>query len=216
MSGVGSVMVILALAALGCEMGADDRRIRASYEEFTGRLQQLSADQDGDGRLDQWTYLDGNRPLRGEADADGDGRIDRWEYFDREARLTHVGASTQGDGIEDSWDWVAGDGGESRRDVSRGRDRHVDRREFRRGDELVRAEEDTNHDGRTDRWDRYTLNVIREAAFDTTFAQGRPNYRLLYDEKGQFIAVEADLDADGRFERLSGEAAAAARAGVKR
>lgn len=57
------------------------KRAQPSYDDFTGRLVQLSADQDGDGRADQWTYLDGNRPLRGEADANADSRIDRWEYF---------------------------------------------------------------------------------------------------------------------------------------
>ena len=187
-----------------------------TYDDMTGRLIQLSADQDRDGRFDQWTYLIGNRPLRGEADLDADGRIDRWEYFDDQARLIHVGSSSASDGIEDTWDWVAQVNGESRRDLSRQRDRQIDRREFRRGDDLARAEEDSNADGRPDRWDRYEAQVMREAAFDTTFARGRPNYRLFYDAKGQFAGAESDTDGDGTFVRLTGEAAAAARAGVQK
>ena len=60
--------------------------VEPAYDDFSGRLIQLSADQDGDGRIDQLTYLDGNRVLRGEADTDGDGRSDK-----REVVLTGFG-----------------------------------------------------------------------------------------------------------------------------
>src|SRR5512145_766803 len=121
---------VLALAAAvgGCETPADMNRARPSYDRFTARLIQLSADQNGDGRLDQWTYLDGNRPLRGEADTDGDDRIDRWEYFDANAQLVRVGSSSRNDGIEDTWTFVQPRAGTSEIDRSRNRDRHVDRR----------------------------------------------------------------------------------------
>lgn len=170
-----------------------------SYDPVTRRLIQLAGDLDGDGRLDQWTYLDGNRPLRGEADTDGDGRIDRWEYFDARARLERVGGSSLQDGVEDTWTWVSRDG-ERRVDVSRSRDRRVDRHEYFQGDALVRAEQDDNGDGRIDRWERYERGVLREAAFDTSHAAARPDRRLVYDEKGQFLRLEVDPDRDGRFE----------------
>src|SRR5687767_15814950 len=86
----------------GCAGTPELRRVVPSYDDFTGRLIQLNADQNGDGRIDQWTYLDGNRPIRGEADTDDDGRIDRWEYFDASAVLTQVGTSSRGDGVERS------------------------------------------------------------------------------------------------------------------
>ena len=92
----GAVSLTGLLAACG-----DDRplpRAVPSYDSFTSRLVQVGADQNGDGRLDQWTYLDGPRTLRGEADADGDGRIDRWEYFDAASVLVSVGASSRNDG----------------------------------------------------------------------------------------------------------------------
>jgi hypothetical protein len=208
--------VVLALAAVvwGCEASPDRSRARPAYDTFSAKLIQLSADQDGDGRLDQWTYLDGNRPLRGEADTDGDGRIDRWEYFDANAQLVRVGSSSGSDGIEDTWTYVRPRDGTSRIDRSRHRDRAVDRREYFTGDALVRAEEDGNGDGRTDRWERYDGGVLREAAFDTSFAAGRADRRLLYDERGRFVAVEEDAERDGTFVRLTGAAADAARAGV--
>jgi hypothetical protein len=209
-----SVRVLAVSAALGGVIGAggalagcaDDsraRRIVPSYDPFTSRLVQMSADQNGDGQVDQWTFLDGNRPLRGEADTDGDGRIDRWEYFDTGSVLVSVGTSSLNDGIEDTWTFAAPNAqGETRVVRSRNRDRQWDRVEFFRGTELVRTEDDANGDGRADRWDRYEGKVLREAAFDTTLRRGRPDRRLQYDGAGQFVAIEADQDGDGIFERL--------------
>lgn len=170
----------------------DDRRPVPDYDTFTGRLVRLSADQNGDGRLDQWTYLEGNRPLRGEADVDGDGRIDRWEYFNAEAALVAVGTSSLGDGIEDTWTQVEPTAaGEAHVARSRHRDRQLDRHEYFKDNVLVRAEEDTNADGRIDRWDRYEGSVMREVLLDTTFLKGKADRRLLYDAQGRFTLAEA-------------------------
>jgi hypothetical protein len=86
------------------------------------------------------------------------------------------------------------------------RDRRIDRHEYFRADALVRVEEDTNADGRIDKWDRYEGTVLREVAFDTTFASGRPDRRVTYDARGHFVAVEADLAGDGTFVRIEGDA----------
>lgn len=188
------------------------RRAVPSYDDFTRQLVQLGADQNGDGRLDQWTYLDGNRPLRGEADVNADGRIDRWEYFNAESALVSVGTSSLDDGLEDTWaDVTPSAAGELHVARSRRRDRQRDRHEYFRGTSLVRVEEDTNADGRIDRWDRYEGLIMREAAFDTTLAGRPPDRRVLYDEKGRFQYVEADPDGDGRFDRVHGEPALPAR-----
>ena len=192
--------ICISLLAAGCS-GASHNRTVPAYDTFTGRLLQLSADQNGDGRLDQWTYLDGARVFRGEADADGDGRIDRWEYFDSSSQLVTVGTSSRNDGIEDTWTIVNATNGENRVDTSVARDRHIDRREYYVAGSLVRVEFDTNGDGRIDRWDRYEKNVLREVQFDTTFTATRANRRLLYDAQGHFSGAEADDDRDGRFER---------------
>lgn len=211
-----SFCAVLSLVLSACALPPDHSRARASYDAYTAKLIQLSADTNLDGRLDQWTFLDGNRPLRGEADTDQDGRIDRWEYFDADARLVRVGTSSRNDGIEDTWTYVQPTDGVSRIDRSRGRDRHIDRREYLAKDVLVRAEEDTNHDGRLDRWDRYEGGRLREAAFDTSFAAGRPDRRVLYDAAGKYLAVEEDRDRDGTFVRVIGDAEVAVKAGVKR
>jgi hypothetical protein len=201
------VAVLLIVGICACGQGPDARRMVPSYDIYTSRLVQLSADQNGDGRLDQWTYMDGPRVFRGEADSDGDGRIDRWEYFDEASSLLKVGAASRGDGVEDMWtDPAADPGGDLHIARSLQRDRRADRHEYFRGDVLVRAEEDTNADGRIDKWDRYEGAVLREVAFDTTFSSGRPNRRVRYDPRGRFVAVEGDPDGDGRFTPVQGDA----------
>ncbi len=197
---VGSIAVMA-----GCAAAPESRRAVPSYDDFTGRLIQLSADQNGDGRIDQWTYLHGNGPVRGEADTDDDGRIDRWEYFDAAGALTQIGTSSRGDGVEDTWTYptISADG-ETLVATSRQRDRAFDHREFYRGEVLVRTEDDTNRDGRVDKWERYEGAVLREAAFDMSFQRGRADRRARYDEKGRFAYVEEDADGDGRFIRVEG------------
>jgi hypothetical protein len=197
----------MVVASAACSPDSTSGRVEASYDTASGRLIQLGADQDGNGQIDQWTYLDGTRPIRGEKDENNDGRIDRWEYFGARAELLMVGTSSRGDGIEDTWTYVTPINGEGRVDVSVARDRHIDRHEYYVGNALARAELDTNGDGRVDQWDRYEQSVLREVQFDTSFAATRPDRRLLYDAQGHFIAVEADDDRDGRFEPVAATAA---------
>ena len=200
------LVILIGLTVLGgCATEPQLRRAVPSYDDFSGRLMQLTADQDGDGRTDQWTYLDGTRAIRGEADTDGDGRIDRWEYFDAASALTRVGTSSRGDGVEDTWTYpTPAKDGESIVATSRNRDRVFGHREFFRGQVLVRIEDDTNSDGRVDKWERYESSVLREAAFDTSFVHGRADRRALYDDKGRFSHLEEDPDGDGTFARVDG------------
>lgn len=180
-----------ALLTAACDAGVGARRAVPTYDAFTGRLVRLSADQNGDGRIDQWTYLEGTRPIRGEADGDGDGRIERWEYFDAHSTLALIGTSSHNDGVEDTWAWPAlTSDGEMHVARSRQRDRRMDRHEYFRDGALARVEEDTNGDGAIDKWERYEGGVLREVGFDTTFSSGRPDRRLLYDAQGRFVKVE--------------------------
>lgn len=197
----GAVLVVTTAAA--CDSPAPARAVQPSYDTYTGRLIQLSADQNGDGRIDQWTYLEGTRPIRGEKDSDNDGRIDRWEYFGPQGELLMIGTSSLNDGVEDTWTWVTLTNGEGRVDLSSGRDRVINRHEYYAGKALARVELDTNADGRIDRWDRYEDGVLREARFDTSFQAGRPDRRLLYDPQGRFTGAEADDDRDGHFDHAA-------------
>jgi len=185
----------LCFAALlaGCTTSQQPQRVIAGYDDYTRKLLQLSADQNRDGRIDQWTYLDGNRPLRGEADVDGDGRIDRWEYFDADGKVSTVGTASRNDGIEDTWTTTAAlADGETHVATSTRRDRVRDRHLYYKGDVLMREEEDTNEDGLIDKWDRYEGGVLREVSFDVSFSRGRPDRRVSYDAAGRFVGVETD------------------------
>ena len=201
-----AALVGVLLLTTACEETSGSRRTIPSYDPFTGRLMQLSADQNGDGRFDQWTYLDGNRPLRGEADLDADGRIDRWEYFDANGALALIGTSSRGDGVEDTWTRpLPTAASEQHVSIARLRDRLADRHEYFVDRALVRAEEDTNADGRIDKWERFEGGALREASFDTSFTTGRPDRRVVYDAKGGSV-VETDPEGDGQFVRVPGEA----------
>jgi hypothetical protein len=193
------VGLVLAPGFQACMAPSGPRQVTPSYDVFTQRLIAIYADQNADARVDQWTYFDGNRPLRGEKDVDGDGLIDRWEYFNRDAALERVGSASRNDGVEDMWTYPAPANAEGRIDRSRSRDRVIDRREFFQNGVLVRAEEDTNADGRIDRWDRYEAAVLKQAEFDTTFAAQRPNHRVVYGAGGKAERVEVDPEFDGTF-----------------
>lgn len=198
-------LFFLALLA-GCSSSPPAQGVVAGYDDYTRRLLQLSADQNGDGRLDQWTYLDGTRPLRGEADVDGDGRVDRWEYFDADGNVSTIGSASRGDGVEDTWTSTATTAaGETHIATSTKRDRVRDRHTYYQGDALRRIEEDTNGDGVIDKWDRYEGAVLSEVSFDMSFARGRADRRVLYDARGGFIGVEIDPEGDGTFVSAPGK-----------
>jgi hypothetical protein len=192
----------LAAAVSGCTAAPDGSAV-PSYDAVTRQLDRVAVDTNGDGRLDQWTYMAGNRPLRSEADTDGDGRIDRWEYLDAIGGVQRAGTSSRRDGVEDVWTWGIDSGGERRVDLARRHDRQIDRREFFRGDALVRAEEDTNADGQPDKWERYEAGVLREVLLDTTHRAARPDRRLRYGADGQFAGMDV-ADATGALPREGG------------
>jgi len=197
-------LCLLALL-VGCSTAPPTQNVVADYDDYTRRLLQLSADQSGDGRIDQWTYLDGKRALRGEADVDGDGRVDRWEYFDTDGKVSTIGSASRSDGVEDTWTTTAATpAGETHIATSTKRDRVRDRHSYYKGDTLLRIEEDTNGDGLIDKWDRYEGPVLREVSFDMSFSRGRADRRALYDARGRFIGVEIDPEGDGTFVSAQG------------
>lgn len=208
--------LLLGLLA-GCSQPGPANRVVPSYDNFSRQLLQLSADQDGDGRFDQWTYLNGNRPLRGEADVDADGRIDRWEYFDADGRVSSIGSASRNDGVEDTWTTTAATAtGETHIASSSRRDRVRDRHSYYKGQTLLRVEEDTNGDGLIDKWDSYEGAVLREVGFDVSFSRGRPDRKALYDAQGRFTAIEIDPDGDGSFVPAPRDAEKSRSSGVTR
>jgi hypothetical protein len=149
------------------------------YNPTTGRLEELRSDRNGDGKTDTWAYMDGTRIVRIEIDRDGDGAPDRWEYY----------GTPPADGGAPPID---------RAEEANGPDRRAVTRHERYEHGVVRAvDEDTDADGRPDKWELYTDGRLTEVDLDLT-GQGRPDRRLLYGPTGT-VTVEVDPRRDGHF-----------------
>ena len=85
------------------------------------------------------------------------------------------------------------DGG-SRIEISTRHDGKVTRIEHFRKDVLVSAEEDTDEDGRMDKWETFDGARLASVAFDTPH-RGTPDRRLLYGADGS-VRLETDLKAE--------------------
>jgi hypothetical protein len=190
-----ATLLCLALAAAaGCSTQSGATPV---YDPNTRELTRIDYDYNADGIVDVRTFMRAGKPLRLEGDANGDGTVDRWEHYDQSGQLERVGASSQQDGTEDTWIYRFGD--ETRMELSTARDGRIDRREFYRGDVLVRAESDSDGDGRYDSWEQFDHGRLASIGVDDSGTTGRPTRRILYAADGS-VRVEVDPDGDGRFE----------------
>jgi hypothetical protein len=210
---VAALVVCGAVLAHGCADPERDRlraTTRASYDEATGKLAELTYDANKNGRIDTWTEMDGTRPMRSRIDRDEDGRIDRWEYYDEIGRLSKVGFSRKGEERPDAWAYSTREGRIDRIEISSSGDpSRIDRWEFydatgpRRTEgadgtgALLRVEEDTDRDGRRDKWEQYVDGTVRTAEFDEN-RDGRPDRRLTYRD-AELAMIETAPDASGRY-----------------
>jgi hypothetical protein len=156
-----------------------------------GTIRRLDYDTDRDGHFDMRAYLENCRTVRIESDGNGDGVIDRWEYYRADGQLDRLGTSSASDGIEDTWVIQSGD--QMRVDMATRRDGVADRHEFHEKGVLVRAEQDTNGDGRIDQWQRFAGGKLRELLIDTSQTSGRPDRRLVYAADGSLQGVDSDV-----------------------
>jgi hypothetical protein len=192
--GVG-VAVIAAFVASGCAEKSStptgNDRVKPSYDKATGRLERITYDQNGDGRIDATTYMNGTAVIRAELDEDFDGKTDRWEHYGKgsgaSSGLSARGLETGGSVLE--------------KVESAGPDGKVTRWETYEGGVLRRAEEDTNGDGRVDKWETWERDELRMVALDT-LGKGRPDRRLVYGAGGQGPQLEVDTKGTGTFTPL--------------
>jgi len=187
-AGYGMALLVLA-AAISPSACARDR-VTAVYDP-AGTIRRLDYDTDRDGHIDMRAYLENGRTVRIEADGNGDGVIDRWEYYRADGQLDRLGTSSGSDGVEDTW--VVQSGDQMRVDSATRRDGVADRHEFHDKGVLVRAEQDTNGDGRIDQWQRFDGGRLRELLVDTSRASGRPDTRLVYASDGSVQRVDLDI-----------------------
>jgi hypothetical protein len=176
------LIAALALLGAGCRQPAATPAGETAipvYNKQTGRLEQLQSDRNGDGKADTWAHMDGARLLRIEVDRNGDGRADRFEHYGPAA--TPADARGAIERIEEA------DGGAD----------HVTRREFYRDGVIDRIEEDTDLDGRMDKWEHYERGVLVRLDLDLQ-GRGAATQRLFYRD-GTVVRVESDPDGDGVF-----------------
>ena len=65
---------------------------------------------------------------------------------------------------------------------------------------LLRVEEDTNRDGRPDKWERYESGLVQVAEFDEN-RDGRPDRRLTYRD-AELVLIETAPDPSGRYTKV--------------
>jgi hypothetical protein len=174
-----------------------EKKLEPVYDPATGKLQLLKYDSKGNGRFDTWRYMDGARVTRIEIDSDEDGTIDRWEHYGPDEKLERVGFSLRKDGKEDAWAWVGPDGATTRVESSPRRDGKVSRIDYYEHGVLARAEEDSDGDGRIDKWETYDGPRLATVAFDTMH-RGVPDRRIIYGADLS-ARIEVDPRGDGHF-----------------
>lgn len=142
------------------------------YSKTDGHLEQLISDRNGDGKPDTWAFMDGTRIVRIEIDRNGDGKPDRWEYY---SQPRPDGSPTIIERIEEA------NGADAAR---------ITRRERYSDGELQSVEDDTDDDGRPDKWEHYEAGRLAYVDLDLE-GQGRPTERLVYGDDGSVATVEA-------------------------
>jgi len=151
------------------------------YSKETGRLEELTADRNGDGKVDTRAFMDGVRVERVEVDRNRDGRPDRWEYY---GPNTASGAP-QIERAEES--------------DANGR---ITLREYYEVGRIARVEEDTDGDDRVDKWEYYAQGVLSRVELDLE-GHGKPTQRLIYGAVGNVKSIESDPEGDGTFAPVS-------------
>jgi hypothetical protein len=150
------LLVATVAGSWGC--GAPGAPATAEYDPSTGHLKRLSADINHDGQRDAVAVLDGTRLDRIELDLDENGKVDRWDYYDGQRKVQSVGFSRLNDGVLDARAFYDAHGQLARIEVSTHRNGRFNRVEFYENGRLTRATEDSNGDGRVDRWETYQPN----------------------------------------------------------
>ena len=202
-----AVLIAVALAA-NCS-NSPGRPPAARYDSRTGKLATLAVDTNRNGKVDAVSHMDGTRILRIEVDQNEDGQIDRWDFYGADRKLERVGFSRQNDGLMDAVAFYESEGVLARMEVSTRRDGTFDRIERYASGLLVEVAEDTDGDGRPDKWDAYGRPatgsadpVVIATLFDDS-RRGKPERRFVYGHNGAIARVEVDPDGDGVFAPLS-------------
>jgi hypothetical protein len=187
--GLGLAAVALAPSCRSSQ--AATGKVTPIYSAKTGKLEELTLDRNGDGRVDTWALMDGVHLRSIQIDRHGTGKPDRWEYYTEGTPA--AGSQPSAGAAFDRKTMIV------RADEANGPDRTtVTRREFYTDGIIARVEEDTDFDGRIDKWETYDHGVLVRMDLDLG-GRGRPDRRLVYRPDGSFDHVEVDVKGDGHF-----------------
>jgi len=207
-----AALPVVAIATLVMASCSDPERERLkattkpTYDAATGKLTELTFDANKNGKIDTWTEMDGNRPVRSRLDQDEDGRMDRWEYYDAAGKLNRVGFSRKGDDKPDAWAYPDGAGRITRIEASSaGDEKRIDRWELYgegpAGSDgmgpLAQVIQDSNADGKRDKWERYEKGLLVSAEFDEN-GDEQPDRRLTYRDAA-LVSIETAPDGRGGY-----------------
>jgi len=204
--------LLTAVATLDCSPRSSGTPT-PQYDPDTGHLRTLAYDANHSGRNNAVAYMNGSRIQRIELDLDGNGKVERWDFYGDDGKLAKVGLSQRNDGVMDAEALYTETGALLRLRISTKRNGRFDRTEFYENNVLMRSEDDTNGDGRPDKWDTYRPGSaaqpreITSTAIDESGA-GRPTRRFVYGERGAVVRVEVDAKGDGVFVAVPADAAA--------
>src|SRR6185503_20052725 len=100
------LLAAIALCLAACSDPEKERvkqTTKATYDQKTGKLTELTYDRNKNGTIDTWTEMDGSRPVRSRSDLDEDGKLDRWEYYENDV-LARAEEDGNADGKPDKWE----------------------------------------------------------------------------------------------------------------
>lgn len=210
---LGPVAVVTLTTA--CSPATPAHKTTATYDQETGKLRTLSVDANGNGTIDTVSYMDGAQIVRIEVDQNEDGKIDRWDFYSSGRQLERVGSSSQNDGVMDRVSFYDTQGAVVRTEVSTRRDGRFDHIEYFSAGRMVRSADDTDGDGKPDKWDDYAVSsdaadgrlhytIVATSVDDA--GRGRPSRRFVYGSGGTIARIEVDANGDGVFVAVPAQA----------
>lgn len=217
-----AALPILCLVLAACsDPNGDKARVKAttqaSYDYTTGKLSEITYDQNKNGRIDTWTKMNGSLAVSSRLDTNEDGKLDRWETYGPDGKLVTVDferAPTPDPahptpiftGQPNATAFIAADGSIERVEyfelsTSSVGQRDVVLREFYNAAKvLTRTEEDSDGDGRMDRFETFIEGGPTTVEFDEKKPlDGKPDRRMTYSADGVLVLIETEPDGNGAY-----------------
>ena len=212
-------LVVISFSVSCSDPNGDAARVKAttqaSYDYQSGKLSEITYDQNKNGRIDTWTKMNGSLAVSSRLDTNEDGKLDRWETYGPDGRLTKVDFERAPPrdpahpnpvyiGQPNATAFIAADGSIERIEyfeLSPAGQRDVLLREFYNAAKvLTRTEEDSDGDGLMDLFQTFVDGVLRTTEFDEKKPlDGKPDRRMTYSPQGVPVLIETEPNGNGGY-----------------